>query len=68
MVCSIYRDAKIKAEKDLEQERTLQKERARRTRADLEHADSDADEDPWERKPIASRSSSKYPLCAVMLS
>ncbi|CAL8467178.1 g6714 [Coccomyxa elongata] len=48
------RDAKIKAEKDLEQEKTLQKERARRTRADLEHADSDADEDPWERRPIAS--------------
>lgn len=68
LVCLNYRDAKIKAEKDLEQERTLQKERARRIRADLEHGDSDADEDPWERKPIASRSSTIHSLCADLMS
>lgn len=55
MCCGFCRDVKNRAEKEQEHERTVQKERARRIRADLDHADSDGEEDPWERKPIASR-------------
>ena len=55
LVSGVCRDLKARAEKEQEQERTAYKERARRTRASLEHPDSDAEEDPWERKPIATR-------------
>jgi hypothetical protein len=46
---------RTRAEKEQEQERAAIKERARLLRSDLEQPDSDAEEEPWARRPIAMR-------------
>lgn len=46
---------RLRAEKEYEHERAAARERARQIRSDLEQPDSDAEEEPWMRKPIATR-------------
>jgi hypothetical protein len=46
------------AEKEHEDLRQAAKDRARYIRADLEAIDSDGEEEPWARKPIADRQAS----------
>jgi hypothetical protein len=54
------RDTHAQAEAQREQERAAARERARQLRADLDAPDSDGEEEPWARKPIAARSAFSF--------
>ena len=59
------RDTYAQAEAQREQERAAARERARQLRADLESPDSDGEEEPWARKPIAARSAITSKLAEI---